>query len=218
MSIKTWLENKSVILLVLLALVLRYVAGPSWGLPFRYDPDEGFFIQPAIDMYRSKNYNPNWFGHPGSTIIYINMVAYILLSKSYIIFTELSTKGEVWEYLKTEPTSLFFLMRSIQVLIGGATVFMVYLVGKKISNHRVGVVAGLMVAMVPLMIHYSQIVRTDMLAALLMLFVVYKSIQIQESEKISNYVYASLGIAAAIATKYPAGLISLYLAWCHFPE
>ncbi len=196
--------------------MLRFIAGPSWGLPFRYDPDEGFFIQPAIDMYRSKNYNPNWFGHPGSTIIYINMIAYVLLSKFYIIFTELGTKNEVWEYLKVDPTSLFYLMRSIQVVIGSATVFMVYLVGKKISNHRVGIVAGLMVAMVPLMIHFSQIVRTDMLAALLMLFVVYKSLQVQESERLSNYIYAALGIAAAIATKYPAGLISLYLVWCHF--
>jgi len=73
-----------------------------------------------------------------------------------------------------------------------------------------------MVSSIPLMMHFSQIVRTDMLAALLILLVIYWCLKIQNSNRLSNYVYASLAIAAAIATKYPAGLISLYLVWSHF--
>jgi hypothetical protein len=208
--------NKIIIILFVFAFILRLIAGPGWGLPFRYDPDEAFFIQPSIDMYRSKNFNPGWFGHPGSTIIYINMIAYVLLSKFHIIFGEFQSAGAVLEFLKKDPSTLLYLMRFIQVIIGSLTVVMVYVVGRKLLNHWAGVIAALMVSVVPLMINYSQIVRTDMLAALLMLIVIDRSIEVMKHGHFIDYVLSSLAIAAAIATKYPAGLISLYLVWCHF--
>jgi hypothetical protein len=205
-------------LILSFAFIARFFGGVEWGLPFKYDPDEGAFIQPAIDMYFGKNLNPKWFGHPGSTLIYINMIAYIILSKMMIIFGDFNAAGQVLNYFKNDPTILFFLLRLIQVFLGCIVIWLVYRIGQRIFDKRVGLLAAAMVASMPLMIHYSQIVRTDMLAVLFMLLVVEFSIKSVGAMDGKQYILPSFFIAGAIATKYPAGIIALYLAWIHIAQ
>ena len=53
---------------MLVGFVLR-LRGITWGLPYLYDPDEHFFVDPAVRIVTTGDLNPHWFGHPGSTVI-----------------------------------------------------------------------------------------------------------------------------------------------------
>lgn len=206
----------SIVMLIAIAAALRIFGGVDWGLPFKYDPDEGAFIQPAIDMYISKDLNPKWFGHPGSTVIYLNMFVYILLSKTMIFLGDFQTAIQVLNYFKNDPSLLYIILRLLQVIIGCVIVALVYRIGRRVFNVTVGILSAAIITFSPLMIHYSQIVRTDMLAAMFMLLVVDRVISIDEKSNIQNYSIVAIFIGGAIATKYPAGIVVFYLMWVHF--
>ena len=56
------------ILLVALAWRLNNI---GFGLPSMYDPDEPIFMIKALHLLADGTLNPGWFGHPGSTTIYL---------------------------------------------------------------------------------------------------------------------------------------------------
>ena len=58
----------AIILLVALAWRLHNI---GFGLPSLYDPDEPIFMIKALELLTNGTLNPKWFGHPGSTTIYL---------------------------------------------------------------------------------------------------------------------------------------------------
>src|SRR5437868_6505920 len=61
-----------------LAVVLRlYQIG--FGLPGLYDPDEPLFIVMGAGLLTRGTLNPHWFGHPGSTTIYLTALIQALV-------------------------------------------------------------------------------------------------------------------------------------------
>ena len=39
--------------------------------PYFYDPDEPLFVIKAVELLTDGTLNPRWFGHPGTTTIYL---------------------------------------------------------------------------------------------------------------------------------------------------
>jgi hypothetical protein len=56
------------------------VGGAAFGPPYLYDPDESTFVSPSLKLVWDSDPNPGWFGHPGSTVIYLNAAVYKLLA------------------------------------------------------------------------------------------------------------------------------------------
>jgi len=63
-----WTERAAILLILLLAAAIR-IHGVAFGLPGLNDPDEPLFMMTALDMLRSGNLNPGWFGHPATATI-----------------------------------------------------------------------------------------------------------------------------------------------------
>jgi hypothetical protein len=59
--------------ILLVALVLR-LNNIAFGLPSLYDPDEPLFMVKAAGLLANHTINPHWFGHPGTTTIYLTAV------------------------------------------------------------------------------------------------------------------------------------------------
>ena len=67
-SIKNFvLNNKAILCIVTISFILR-IWGVKFGLPYTPHPDEPCYVEKAINFFTG-DFNPHWFGHPGSTVI-----------------------------------------------------------------------------------------------------------------------------------------------------
>ena len=65
--------------IILIGGLLVRLYGIDWGLPYRYNADESLFIGRAGYILRTFDFNPHWFGHPGTTTIYLLVIIYSLI-------------------------------------------------------------------------------------------------------------------------------------------
>ena len=59
--------------LAMILLVAAYfrLHNIDFGLPSLWDDDEPFFLMHGLKLLKAQTLNPGWFGHPGSTTIYL---------------------------------------------------------------------------------------------------------------------------------------------------
>lgn len=75
------ISQNSILFLVSLLIigVLIRVYGINFGLPYFYDPDERAFLLRGLKILANRDLNPHWFGHPGTTVIYMLSGLYALI-------------------------------------------------------------------------------------------------------------------------------------------
>src|SRR3990172_9215652 len=100
----------------LVGLLLR-LRGVTWGLPHLYDPDEPFFVDTAIRFVTTGDLNPHWFGHPGSTVMYLLGLAYFvywLLGYQLGWFPDLQSFAALFF---TDPTNFYLIGRTLMIVL-----------------------------------------------------------------------------------------------------
>ena len=192
---------------VLLAALLLRLHNIGFGLPSMYDPDEPIFMITALKMLTQQTLNPGWFGHPGSTTIYL-----VALSDALVVgFGRLSGNyGSLAEFTKAayaDPGLLFIPARVAMALLGVASIWLTYVVGRRLHGTATGLIAAALLAVNALHIAWSQVIRTDIHASVFMLVVLFLSIRIVENGKWKDYILAGIVTGFAIATKWPAASI-----------
>src|SRR5437868_11533222 len=100
----------AMLLLLALAACLRLV-GVRWGLPFVYDLDEAYFVLPAYKMLASRDLNPHWFGHPGTTTIYTNAIAFGLEGARAVLSGEFQRLSDIGREFWEEPSRFYLIAR-----------------------------------------------------------------------------------------------------------
>src|SRR3954471_20328927 len=93
-------------LILLAALVLR-LSAVRFGLPSLYDPDEPMFMLVALKLLTSGSLNPGWFGHPGSTTIYLVAAIDAAVAGSSILSGQYTSIGEFTRAVYADPAILF---------------------------------------------------------------------------------------------------------------
>ena len=93
-------------------------------------------------------------------------------------------------------------LRSLSVLAGVGTVYLVYLIAKKISNERSGILAATFLALSGLHIYYSQEARMYSLATFFVTLSVYFFIKAVKERKVVNWVLFSLTLPLISMTDY----------------
>ncbi|AOW11770.1 hypothetical protein LPB72_20010 [Hydrogenophaga crassostreae] len=208
-------ENWLIAGLVLVALGLRVWAGPYFGLPYLYDVDESAFIGPALKIVWNADLNPGWFGHPGSTVIYLNAAAFKIMALIGDHQGLFHTMREFRYYVLNDPTTLYALARSLFVAIGTCTAWFLYSLTKTVHGRGAALLAGAILAVMPIHVEYSQIVRTDILATMLAVLAAHQAISLMDDHSIKRYIASGALIGAAVATKYPAVLIGTFILTAH---
>lgn len=109
-------------------------------------------------------------------------------------------------------------VRSLSVILGTATVLLVYLLAKKYLTRKVAILASLFMATAPLHIYYSQEARMYALAAFLVSLSVWFFLKIIDNSKnVFLWVGFTLTNILLIYTEYPAAfLLASYLAFLFF--
>ncbi len=102
-------------------------------------------------------------------------------------------------------------LRTPSVVAGVLTVFVVYILGKKLFNKQIGMVAALLLATSPLHIYYSQEARMYSLAALIVSCIVYFWHLAMVEKSTKWWVLFSIAVSVVVAVDYLAGIIVLPL-------
>ncbi|MEG4989924.1 glycosyltransferase family 39 protein [Microcoleus sp. BR0-C5] len=209
-------HSKLILFGILLAGFLLRLYGIKANLPDIYSNGEAGRVSNAVEMLANRDLNPHWFGHPATTVIYLLVFVYacvFLAGRVLGIFAS----ADDFKALYFQDQTIFFLSgRLLGVLFGLITIWLVYLVGKRIFNRTVGLVAAALIAITPIHVSGSQLARMDSLMPLLLLLSFWLCLRIFEKNKLLDYVLASFLLGLAIVTKYPAVVFALTIILTFF--
>jgi 4-amino-4-deoxy-L-arabinose transferase-like glycosyltransferase len=224
-SRRFWLVAMLLLGVVLVAFVLRYLR-TTIGLPYLYHYDEPQTASAALRMLKTGDFNPHFFSY-GTLMIYLNL----LVDKIHYVYlttqaSALAGPGEIqinsdtgWHWTISHP-SFYYWNRMLTAVLGTATVFMTYLVGKSLFNRWVGLAASAFLATLPIHIEHSAKITPDVPVAFFVLSATWLSLRFIETRR-TLWLTGSLVVAGlAIATKYNSGIVLLLLfaslSWARF--
>ncbi len=196
----------SLLLLVGLLLRLWHV---SAGLPGMYDPDEPMFMLRGIELLTQRTLNPGWFGHPGSTTIYSLALIEAVYGLIGIASGQYANVDAFVLAAYHDPTGLVLTARLFIVGCAMICLWLTYDIAKKLFDSRIAIFSLLFLAINPLHIQQSQIIRTDIQATIFMLLALKFAIAIYRKGTFWPFFWAGISVGFAGATKWPGALAGI---------
>jgi hypothetical protein len=208
-----FLSEKIILPVLIILSALIRICGLKWGLPYLYHVDEARFAKIAV-KYFSGDLNPHFF-HVPSLHTYIIFALWKCLFFFMKLFGNIPQEIEFKEWFEADPTIPIFTGRIIIMLFSIGTVLLVYLIGKKIFNQKVGLIASLFLLLSPVHNRLSH----SMLPAVPMIFFLVLSFYfiwfIYSKGNWEYYFLAGLFAGLGMATKYGGHLLFLPLFFAH---
>jgi 4-amino-4-deoxy-L-arabinose transferase-like glycosyltransferase len=198
-----------------IALIVRLV-GIRFGLPNIYTADGENRVVTAVGIIVSGDLNPHWFGHPGSTVIYLFSLNYAVVYWIGRLIGTFSSPTDINLLFQNDPTLFYLIGRAWSAIIGAGSVILVYKLGQKIWNQNAGLLAALFLAFAPLHQHWSQIARTDIPATFFVLLAVLFCLRLLDRGDWQSYGLAGLFMGLAVATKFNMAVVVFAMLTAHF--
>lgn len=187
--------------IVIVALWL-HVHGARRDLPWAYESDEGEFAVLAIRMATYGDPNPQWFGHPGSTVLYP-------LAAIFHVGNALEAGLPVWKVdpglaarVGGNPGKYFLLARLLSVFYAVAALPIVYAVARRAFDPAIGVLATWIALLSPIALTHAQMIRTDSAGLFYGMLALWLVLRVLEKPSLGRHVAAGLALGAAIGTRY----------------
>lgn len=184
-----------------IAAWLRF-AGLAWGLPcashwFSYHPDEVMVLGAAsrVNLFAGR-WDPGFYNY-GSLLVYVVSVAAQVLDAWFPVSGEWQTMAR-----------LTLVGRTCVAASGVATVYVAFLIGRRLGGTRAGLLAALTLAVLPMHAVHSHFVTVDVPATLFASLALYQAL-IWSPERRRAAVLAGVLAGLAAGTKYNAGLVLL---------
>lgn len=197
------IHHFALLLVLLLAAILRF-EGLAWGLPnashwFSYHPDEALVLGAArrVNLFAGQ-WLPGFYNY-GSLLIYIVSVTTQIV--------------DAWAPLAApyhEMARMTLIIRGWVAAFGVATVYMAFLMGRRIAGSRAGIFAAACLAVWPMHAVHSHFGTVDVPATFLVSVALYNALRWPEGRRAALWCGIAAGLAAG--TKYNAGL-ALLAGW-----
>ncbi len=180
------------------ALILRLV-GIKTGLPYIYNADENsHFVPRAVGMF-GHSLNPDYFVNPPA-YTYVVHLLYLLRWG-----TDPATIGNAYA---TDPTTAFVIARAASATLGAmAAVLTAIAAARLFADRRVGILAGALLAVAFLAVHYSHFALNDAPTMAPLALSLVGVAGIYRTGRLREYLLAGAALGVAIATKYTAGIL-----------
>ena len=198
------------------AAIVAYAAavrllGVGRGLPYLHEWDEWFQLPPAIRMVLHNTLNPGIF-------IYGSLYYYLLLPVVYLHFLYLHALGtmtSMGDIVLAHPLvpgygwyinfpSFYLWARAFTALLGAATVYLTYRLGRAAYGSRVGLLAAAVLAAAPGAVYYADTVRVDVPEALLSTAALLAGLAVLRRGRPRDYLAAGVLAGLAVSTKQTA--------------
>ena len=209
------------LLITAYALVLR-LAGIGRGLPYLHEWDEWFQVPPVIRMILHHTLNPGIF-------IYGSLYYYMLLPVVYLHFLYLHARGamaSMSEIVLMHPLvpgygwyinypSFYLCARAFTALLGAATVYLTYRLGRAAFGRTVGLLAAAVLAVAPGAVYYGDTARVDVPEACLTTAALLAGLAVMRRGRVRDYLIAGLLAGLAMSTKQTAVWVVPALVLAH---
>lgn len=203
-----WPQHAALLLILLAAAAVR-IHGAAFGLPALNDPDEPLFMMTALDMLRSGNPNPGWFGHPATLTFYAIALVIAAVAGIGILTGRFASLDAFVAAAYADPSILFLPARLFFVACGVLCVWLTWRLGKRLGGDRLGLGAAALLAVNSVHVEYSQLIRTDVQMTVFVLLATLASLNILERGRLRDHIAAGIFVGLGVATKWPAALIVL---------
>ncbi len=205
------------LLIILLGLALR-LYGITWGLPntyhaYSYHPDEARLLIYMANINPVKlDFNPDDFAYP-TLHVFILGAAIKLVS-----FTGLFNLVPDMFYYANHPDDfamIFLVGRIITLLMSLGSIWLIYKIGEKLYNKKIGLIASFILTIIPIHVIDSHYMTLDIPMLFWMLATMISSVYILKNGKTKYYIISGICLGFATATKYPALVALLSIISAH---
>lgn len=194
--------------ILIVALLIR-LQSIHFGLPALNDPDELTFELGALKMLRGATLNPGWFGHPATTTMYVLAVLTVAVFGIGHLIGRFPTIDAFADAIYADPSWVMLPGRLAMAVFAVGTVYLTYRLACELFDRRAALAAAALLAVSPVHVTWSQIIRSDMMACFFMLLCMLAALRIAREDRWRDHVWAALWLAAATATKWPYAITAL---------
>lgn len=121
--------------------------------------------------------------------------------------------GIAWNWLVQPDTrDVYTGPRAVSALLGSITVVIVYLIGRRFWNERIGIAAGVIYGILPPVVAYSKIIDLDVSMSLWFTLAGYWLLAWLEDHRDRSLWWSTVFAGLAIASKFNAALFGLVIA------
>ena len=192
------------------ALGLR-LWGIKQGLPYVYNIDEaGHFVPKAVAM-SAHGLNPEYFVNPPALTYVLHLVFVLWFGGGHSL---------THEYV-LHPDQVFLVARVTVAALGTGAVWLLYLLGARLFDRRVGLLAAALEAVAFLPVYYGHLALNDAATLLPLTLSLFGSAGVLRHGRVRDYAIAGVGLGFACASKYTAGIVVVPLvtsAAAHYLE
>ncbi|WP_371431977.1 glycosyltransferase family 39 protein [Novosphingobium sp.] len=195
-------------LLLLAGFALR-LHSIGFGLPALNDPDELIFELGALKMLRGPTLDPGWFGHPATTTMYVLAVLTMAVFGTGHLLGRFGAVRDFADAIYTDPSWVMLPGRVAMAVFAVGTIYLTYRLAREMFDRRTAFAAAALLAVNPVHVTWSQIIRSDMMACFFMLLCLLATLRIAREDRWRDHVLAALWLGAAMATKWPYAMTAL---------
>ena len=181
--------------IVAVAAVLRFW-GLSGGIPSSLGVDEPQIMIRSLAMVRTGDFNPHFFDYPG---LYLYLQAGVIIAR----FLAGASSGAWWSLSQVGDHDFYLWGRALTALFGTATVYVVYLAGRRWGTPH-ALLAAALLAVLPMHVRESHFVLTDVPTAFFVALALVLSLRAEERGTGSAFAWAGAAAGLATGTKYTA--------------
>src|SRR3954447_10124834 len=180
------------------ALLMRMI-GLRTGLPYVYNADENsHFVPRAVGMF-GHGLNPGYFVNPPAFTYVVHAL--------YVLRYGLDPAAVGGAYA-ADPTGAFTIARAASAVLGALAVPLTAVAGTRLfDDRRVGALAGALLAVAFLPVHYSHFALNDAPTLAPVALCLVGVAGIYRTGRTREYLLAGAGLGVAIATKYTGGIL-----------
>jgi 4-amino-4-deoxy-L-arabinose transferase-like glycosyltransferase len=177
-----------------LAFMLR-AASPTAGVPHSVGIDEPAIVDRALRILTTGDWNPHVFDYP-------TLVIYFHAAIALLRFLAGASRGEWASLAEFDITSIYVTGRVVTAAIATATVWLTWRIGREAGSERLGLLAAVQLALLPMHVRESHFVLTDVPVAALTTLTLYLSMRLEQIRPVWTGVAAGLAAGA----KYTGGI------------
>ena len=184
------------------ALVLR-VWSLKHGLPYVYNTDEEqHFVPKAVQMIGG-TLDPNYFENPPA-LTYLFFAVFKMRFHAGFPF---GSHGFLHAF-RHDPTAVFTTARFVVALLGTLSVGLVYWVGARFYERRVGLVAAVLMACAFLPVFYAKQALNDAVTLVPIAVALAACLFIYEDGRLRHWILAGAAVGVATDVKYTAAAMA----------
>jgi 4-amino-4-deoxy-L-arabinose transferase-like glycosyltransferase len=191
----------TIILTVALAARLWFL---STGVPHAVGIDEPAIVDRALGILNTGSWNTHAFDYP-SLVIYLHALVAI------VRFLLGAARGEWASLADFDIGAILLAGRFVTALIGTATVWMTWRVGRLLHSPALGLVAAAQLALLSLHVRESHFILTDVPVTALCILALWLSLRASTLHTVAAFAWAGAAIGLTAAAKYNGGVVAVAL-------